>query len=231
MRDIVKQSPMQYVFIILGVLTLVWMIPFTIAGKNFSAENYKNKPSDYEFPVFSDMKIPMATSVVFYGIQVLCERIFTSLTMPYIKACKSESEKEMRAKKSAKYLFRLFYFLGAIIWGYRVLINQPYMPRALGGKGDFVLAWDNFPYQQHAPELKEYILVLMGYHFGGLISHFFHSRKNDFIEMGLHHIVAIYLYGGGYLFNAWEASAVICLIHDLADFTTGICKAGAETRF
>jgi hypothetical protein len=71
----------------------------------------------------------------------------------------------------------------------------------------------------------------MGYHFGGLISHFFHSRKNDFIEMGLHHIVAIYLYGGGYLFNAWEGSAVICLIHDLADFTTGICKAGAETRF
>ena len=157
--------------------------------------------------------------------------MFTSVMMPFIKPCKSESEKEMRAKKAAKYIFRMFYFLGAIMWGFRVLINQPYMPRALGGKGDFGLIWVNYPYQEHAPELKEYILVLMGYHFGGLISHFLHSRKNDFIEMGLHHIVAIILYGAGYLINGQEGTAVICLIHDLADFSTGIVKAGAETRF
>lgn len=68
MKDIIKQNKMQYVFMVVGVLTLVWMIPFGIAGKNFSAKNYKNKPDDYEYPLLSDMKIPLATSLVFYGL-------------------------------------------------------------------------------------------------------------------------------------------------------------------
>jgi hypothetical protein len=72
---------------------------------------------------------------------------------------------------------------------------------------------------------------LTGYHLGGLVTHFFTSRKTDFIEMGLHHIVAIYLYGGCYLFHAWNIGGVIALIHDIADITTGIVKALAETRF
>jgi hypothetical protein len=44
------------------------MIPFGIAGRNFSAKNYNNKPDDYEYPLLSDMKIPLATSLVFYGL-------------------------------------------------------------------------------------------------------------------------------------------------------------------
>jgi hypothetical protein len=67
-KDIVKQSPMQYVFVITGFLVLAVMIPVTMSTKNFTDESYKNKPSDYEFPVFSDMKIPMASSLVFYGL-------------------------------------------------------------------------------------------------------------------------------------------------------------------
>jgi hypothetical protein len=66
---------------------------------------------------------------------------------------------------------------------------------------------------------------------GGLVIHFVTSKKNDFVEMGLHHIVAIYLYGGCYLFNAWEVGGVLALVHDIADVTTGAVKALAETRF
>jgi hypothetical protein len=127
------------------------MIPWIINAKNFIDKSYDNKPSDYEFPLFSDMKIPMASSLVFYGLEILFEKIFTSFAMPYIKPCKSEAEKEMRAEKVAKYFYRAIYYLVAIIWGYRVLINAPYMPRALGGKGDFGLVWDNYPYQEHVP--------------------------------------------------------------------------------
>lgn len=71
----------------------------------------------------------------------------------------------------------------------------------------------------------------MGYHLGGLVVHFVTSKKNDFVEMGLHHIVAIYLFGGCYLFNAWEIGGVIALLHDIADVTTGIVKCLIETRF
>lgn len=72
----------------------------------------------------------------------------------------------------------------------------------------------------------------MGYHVGGLITHFFSAKKaNDFIEMGLHHIVAIYLFGGCYLFNAWEVGSTIAFLHDIADVTTNVMKTLSESRF
>ena len=69
----------------------------------------------------------------------------------------------------------------------------------------------------------------MGYHVGGLITHFFGTRTNNFIEMGLHHVVAIYLFGGCYLFNVWELGTVIAYLHDIADVTTNIIKTLTES--
>ena len=105
------------------------------------------------------------------------------------------------------------------------------MPPTLGGKGSFLNCMEGFPYTKHAPLLGEYLLITMGYHLGGLINHFFHARKTDFVEMGLHHIVAIYLFGGCYLCNVWECGSVIAFLHDVADITTNIMKMFAESRF
>ena len=66
---------------------------------------------------------------------------------------------------------------------------------------------------------------------GGFVSHFFNDRKNDFVEMALHHIVAIYLFGGCYLSNVWEIGSVIAFLHDIADITTNIVKCLAESQF
>lgn len=79
--------------------------------------------------------------------------------------------------------------------------------------------------------MKEYLLVTQGYHVGGLITHFFTARKNDFVEMALHHIVAFYLFSGCYLCNVWEIGSVIAYLHDIADITTNIVKALAETKY
>ena len=71
----------------------------------------------------------------------------------------------------------------------------------------------------------------MGYHVGGLAVHFIDSRRSDFLEMGLHHFMTIYLYGGCYMVNAWECGGVIAFLHDLADITTGLVKFLAESKF
>lgn len=70
----------------------------------------------------------------------------------------------------------------------------------------------------------------MGYHVGGLITHFIGTRRNDFVEMGLHHILSLYLYGGCYLYNFIEVGSVVAFLHDIADITTNIVKALAETK-
>lgn len=61
--------------------------------------------------------------------------------------------------------------------------------------------------------------------------HFLSPRKNDFVEMALHHIVAFYLFSGCYLCNVWEMGSVIAFLHDVADITTNIVKALAETKY
>jgi hypothetical protein len=71
----------------------------------------------------------------------------------------------------------------------------------------------------------------MGFHFGGLFPFFFGTRRNDFVEMSLHHIVSIYLFGGCYLFNIWEAGSVIAFLHDIADILTALSKLFSETRY
>ena len=70
----------------------------------------------------------------------------------------------------------------------------------------------------------------MGYHVGGLITHFLGTRRSDFVEMGLHHILSLYLYGGAYLYNLLEVGCVIAFLHDTADITTNVVKALAETK-
>ena len=71
----------------------------------------------------------------------------------------------------------------------------------------------------------------MGYHVGGLINHFVSVRRNDFFEMALHHIVALYLFGGCYMFNLWEGGSVIAFLHDIADITGNLTKTLTNTNY
>jgi len=48
--------------------------------------------------------------------------------------------------------------------------------------------------------------------------------------MGLHHIVALYLFGGVYCTNIFESAAVIAVLHDIADILTNWCKFFSETK-
>ena len=76
-----------------------------------------------------------------------------------------------------------------------------------------------------------YGLVTCGYHLGALIYHFIDGQKReDFIEMGLHHIVTIYLFFGYYMANVWRIGTVIALLHDLADMVMELSRCLSETQ-
>ena len=74
-------------------------------------------------------------------------------------------------------MFKVVYFAWASAWGYYVLKDTYYLPPALGGKGDLSVSFKEFPYANHIPQLKKYLLITMGYHVGGLFPHFFGTRK------------------------------------------------------
>lgn len=104
------------------------------------------------------------------------------------------------------------------------------MPPCLGGSGDYDLSFKDHPYAVRKEGFKEYLLVTMGFHVAGFFVHFMESKKNDFVEMGLHHIVTLFLFGGMYLLNVWETGAVIAFLHDIADIFVGLTKVFSETK-
>jgi len=64
----------------------------------------------------------------------------------------------------------------ASTFGYLVLKNEKHFPKELGGNGDPWLTYDNYPYPVHAPYLKEYFLIVCGYHFGQLCYHMIENK-------------------------------------------------------
>ena len=121
--------------------------------------------------------------------------------MPYCKEQKNIVERDARSDQAGQLIYNLIFYTFTTAWGYHILKDTDYMPWAIGGTGDIANWSKDFPYQKHTPGLKQYFLFTMGHHVGTLVSHFFTSRRNDFFEMGLHHMVTLYLFGGSFLFN------------------------------
>lgn len=221
---------MQLIFGILALLTLAGLVPFTMSGYWFIVERTAEAPEGYEFPSIKDMQMTLIASVAFAILEIATRRAAYHLFEPYCKVQDNIKERQLRSGKAAFCIYKTLYFIWATSWGYWVLKDQVYMSVYLGGSGHPNQGWKDFPYPKHTYQLKEYLLITMGYHVGGLFTHFMGERHNDFLEMGLHHIVAIYLFGGCYLYNLWEVGSTIAFLHDIADITTNITKTLTETN-
>jgi hypothetical protein len=63
-----------------------------------------------------------------------------------------------------------------------------------------------------------YSLIAMGYHLEETVDHIFmEERSNDFLEMLLHHIATLTLYGGMLMNNALRIGVLIGWVHCIAD--------------
>jgi len=54
-------------------------------------------------------------------------------------------------------------------------------------------------------------------------------KKSDFVEMTLHHLVTLLLYGSSYLLNMQEIGSTIAFIHDIGDVIINVSKMLSET--
>ena len=145
-KDIVKSSPMQLVFFVAAGFTIALQFPFGKACYDFIVVAQASKPKVYEFPKITDFSAMLVTTVFFAVLQSICETSFKGIIRPYIKKCACDKERDLRAAKAAKYIYRIFYFFFSVVWGFNVLIDQPYMPPSMGGKGSLSLMWKDFPY-------------------------------------------------------------------------------------
>ena len=71
----------------------------------------------------------------------------------------------------------------------------------LGGSGQTMEGFKGFPFREKEPMVKEYFKIKLGYYLAEIIIILVEPKKYDFIEMGLHHTVTMYLLIFSYLFN------------------------------
>lgn len=232
---------MNLLFFVLITALVIGLIPFNYQTYQMLQIYKKNKPADYEFPEMADFKLTAIWTVFFILCELICKNYLYIVFIPHCKiqvdpdtgslSAEMSELRVVKCKKMAHCFYKSLYFIVAVAWGYYIIINEPYFPRSLGGKGDFSKSFDGYPYTKHSPGFKEILLWTSAYHFGGMITHLLGPRKNDFLEMGLHHLCAIYLYGGCYIINGWEVGQTIALLHDLADIMVGFTKCAVESKY
>jgi len=72
----------------------------------------------------------------------------------------------------------------------------------------------------------------MGFHLGALLNQliFEDREKSDFIEMTLHHLVTVYLYGFSYMSNVF-IGAPVAFLHNWADVIVSFTRVWAESEY
>jgi len=78
--------------------------------------------------------------------------------------------------------------------------------------------WANTPWSSEVPFTFIYSMVHMGYHVEEMVDHIFIAeRTNDFLDMLLHHIATLTLFGGMLLNNGLRMGTLIAWVHDIVD--------------
>ena len=119
------------------------------------------------------------------------------------------------------------------VWGYRLMQGQEFFPSYLGGSGDIWKTFQNFPYQTQVPGMKQYYMFNLGWHLQSILEMILIDglRAPDVIELGLHHVVTIYLFSGSYLLNFFRMGGIIEVIHDSSDIFLCAARFMTQTRF
>jgi ceramide synthetase len=127
---------------------------------------------------------------------------------------------------------KAMYYTAISALGYIAMKDAEWFPVIMGGSGDAGKAFDHWPYMSHEtyPLLKGYMMIQMGYHSFSLLSHMVATKRNDYMEMLLHHIATIVLLMCGYMMNFCPMSSLIMLIHDIADIWIYLVKSLIDTK-
>ena len=90
----------------------------------------------------------------------------------------------------------------------------------------------NYPIVPYGKNIRLVFLSTMGYHVMKTFEQLFvDPKRNDFVEMMLHHVVTLVLYSSSYMINQVEIGILVVYCHDWADVFCHFAKFVVETNF
>jgi len=187
-------------------------------------EEKRKMNMNYVWPKYSDFWISVVAAPIFFLLKRAFNFCFTPLYMRFIYEKYQGKARIERAEKGAKSVFKFFLFVTACIVGWFVLKDIDFMPKSLFCNGDMNKIWKDFPYWRKSTYFNTYYMVQFGYHLESLVSQMFSKPKNDYIEMMLHHIVAVLLISLSYMSNISNVGASVLFLHDWSDIFTALTR-------
>lgn len=92
--------------------------------------------------------------------------------------------------------------------------------------------YEHHPLSEFPASMRYYYLCTLGYYVSKTFEDLFiGDKRNDFVEMLLHHILTIELYVGSYMTNYLAVGSLIILSLDWTQIFIGFSRAFSETKF
>jgi len=212
---------------------LVVMVSFLLSFQIIDTvkQNQADSPPGFRYPQFSDL---VGGLYCFVFIAII--RLFLSTTLfkwlgEYVINPKYQgTQREERVERFGIVFFKLFYFSVSSFIGYQCLKDAEWLPPSLGGTGKTSACWTSYPFAPYSDDLKLYYMISLGYHLHSFAFHLFLPRRNDFLEMLLHHLLAIFLVSFSFISNMIRIGSLVLLVHDLADIPGYAVKSSVDTK-
>lgn len=169
-------------------------------GRIFASLEFK-EPID--IPVTSAFYVAVLFTLARYTLQFLLTTVFREVVP-------RNEKREENAKRCSESAVKLAYYIFSWFWLLKVV-------KSLGIWEDTLSCIEFYPYPVTFSIMGVYVWEL-GFYISGLVCHFtIETRRKDFWEMALHHLVTICLIAGSVHMQYERIGLMILLLHDISD--------------
>ncbi|CAN8003771.1 unnamed protein product [Ixodes hexagonus] len=117
---------------------------------------------------------------------------------------------EKKLGKFTETAWRFVFYASVFVYGLYVLRDKPWL-------WDTLHCWYDFPNHPVADETWWYYMVELGFYVACTLSHFANTKRKDFWQMFIHHIVTIVLLCLSWTINLHRVGTLVLIVHDFAD--------------
>eukprot|EP00331_Platyophrya_macrostoma_P003398 CAMPEP_0176419642 /NCGR_PEP_ID=MMETSP0127-20121128/8167_1 /TAXON_ID=938130 /ORGANISM="Platyophrya macrostoma, Strain WH" /LENGTH=348 /DNA_ID=CAMNT_0017800155 /DNA_START=28 /DNA_END=1074 /DNA_ORIENTATION=- len=179
---------------------------------------------------YGDFKMVLAAACMFYFIKNLWERLTYPLFEPLIDLKHQGLERDLRTKRTSKWVFDFFFYSTFVIWGYSIF--RDFLPWMVGGRATCHSIWNYHPYRLDSKFLQEYYLVQLGGQLYKSLDQIFKKRSDSkFWEYFLHHFLALVLQVHSYVGHILCTGIITLVTFDVTDVFLSSLRAQEAFRF
>jgi len=212
-------------------VTIPWVL--SLGQETVEMVNERSNNSfGFNYPSWSDFTIVLYAVPALFLLRIIISRLFQMLGSIVLAPKYVGKEREERVHRFGVCGFKFVYFVSIVAFGVYSFKNADFVPWVMGGEGETANCWVNYPFQSiDVPFLKEYYMIQLSYHAHSLIAQLSMVHRNDFLEMALHHLLAIALLAISYISNAIRIGILVLLVHDVGDIVGYSMKMVVDTSW